>query len=143
MSYKKPEHLFVRESRSRPPITACRQVIPNQDRRLALCLQSRRGFGEHSTNVQISSSEKARYLSQTPSLSTILMPVMPALTFSYPEYLSPTYRTHTLSCRPAILHGYGPGISNLSFGAAFDTIGLHQVTLLFGCTINHSSFKCQ
>ena len=69
------------------------------------------------------------HLLQIPSLRVTPMPLISALAFPYPEYLSPTYGTNTLNCWPAILHGYRPGIPHLPFGAAFDTIGLHYIKL--------------
>jgi hypothetical protein len=51
--------------------------------------------------------------------------------FTYPEHLGPTYGTHTLSGRPAILHDYASGVLHFSLGAALHTVCLHLFTSLF------------
>ena len=50
---------------------------------------------------------------------------------AYSEHLGPTYGTHTLSSRPAVLHDYGSGILHLSLGSALHTVCLHLFTSLF------------
>jgi hypothetical protein len=50
---------------------------------------------------------------------------------SYPEHLSPTYRTHTLGCWLAVLHGYALGIFHFSLGSTFHTVCLHLSNPLF------------
>lgn len=57
------------------------------------------------------------------------IPVM--LGLSYSEHLGAARGAHPLGGRPAILHGYVLGILHLSLGSAFNTIGLHRVSLLF------------
>ena len=47
------------------------------------------------------------------------------------EHFSATGRAYALSCRLAVLHGYGLSVFHLSFGAAFYTVCLHQTNLLF------------
>ena len=56
---------------------------------------------------------------------------MPALALPYPKHLGAACRAHTLSCRPAIFHGYGLGIFHLPLGAAFHTICFHRSPPLF------------
>ena len=54
-----------------------------------------------------------------------------SLALAYPEHLSATYRTYTLSCRLTILHGYGFSVLHFPFSTAFHTVCLHRVTSLF------------
>ena len=56
---------------------------------------------------------------------------MQALALPYPEHLSSTAGTYTLSRRLTIFHGNAFGILHLFFGTAFYTICLHRLTSLF------------
>jgi hypothetical protein len=47
------------------------------------------------------------------------------LTFADFKHLGAAYRTFALGCRPAIFHGYNPGIFHLPFSPALHTITLH------------------
>ena len=51
-----------------------------------------------------------------------------ALQLALPDFkhLSPTYRACALSRRPAVFHGYSPGILHFPLGATLHTISLHR-----------------
>ena len=52
------------------------------------------------------------------------------LTFTDPEHLGSACWTHTLCCRPFVLHGYGLGILHFFLGSTFHTVCLHSNNLL-------------
>ena len=47
------------------------------------------------------------------------------LAFADFKHLGAAYLTFALGCRPAIFHGYSPGIFDLPFSPALHTITLH------------------
>ena len=80
--------------------------------------------------------EKAGYLSpRGPALIESEFPNGCRLSLAYPEHLRPTYGTHTLGCRLAILHGYALGILHFPFSTTFHTICLHSLPPLLGILV--------
>jgi len=65
-----------------------------------------------------------------PALLGLLGYVGVALTLANFEHLGSAHRAHTLSCRPAIFHGYPSSVLHFPFGTALHTVCLH-LTLLF------------
>jgi hypothetical protein len=68
---------------------------------------------------------------EIPSPATILKFAVLLLALAYSEHLGPTYGTHTLSGRPAVLHGYALGIFHFPLGTALHAVCLHLFTSLF------------
>ena len=79
----------------------------------------------------------------TPSLLSVFILTISALTLSDTEHLGTTRRACSLSRRLTVLHRYGFRIFHVPFGTAFYTVRLHSHHPLFAMKIKHSGLKCQ
>jgi len=84
------------------------------------------------SQAQISS---LKYNSSSKQLSALALPDS--------EHLCPASRTHTLSCRFAILHSYRLSIFHFPFGTALHAVCFHLFTSLFAINNKLSRRQCQ